>query len=48
MGRLPDLTPLFYLALIGIATCVIGGLGLVGWAGYHLFRAFSLYLGAPS
>jgi len=44
MGRLPDLTPLFYLAMLGLACgviiAVIGG----GWAGYHLFMALSAYI----
>lgn len=42
---LPDLTPIFHLAMFGLACAfiivVIGG----GWLGYHLFMALSAYLG---
>ena len=45
MGPLPDLTCLFWFALIGIvATCLTIATAL-GWAGYHLYRALALYLG---
>lgn len=46
MGRMPDLTPLFYLAGFGLLCAalaiVLGG----GWLGFHLFMALSAYLGA--
>ena len=46
MGRLPDLTPLFHLAIFGlicgVLLFVVGG----GWLAYHLFMALSAYLGA--
>lgn len=45
MGRLPDLAPIFYLALVGIVTVVVGAFAVIGWSGYHLFRALALYLG---
>ena len=43
---MPDLTPIFHLAMFGLfcgALIVIAG---GGWLAYHLFKAVSLYLGA--
>lgn len=46
MGRLPDLTPLFYLAAFGMVCAVfvatIGGI----WIAYHLIMALAAYIGA--
>lgn len=43
---LPDLTPLFYLAIFGLVCAaivvVVGG----GWLAYHTIMAFTAYLGA--
>lgn len=43
-----DLRPVFTLAVIGLVASLVGGTALIGWLGYHLWRALSLYLGAPS
>ncbi len=48
MERLPDLTPLFWLAGFGLLVGVVGGFSLVGWLGYHLYRALALYLGVTA
>ena len=48
MGRMPDLTPLFWLAGVGLVCLgliiVFGG----GWLLYHLVSALVLYLGAAA
>ncbi len=31
MFNLPDLTPIFYLAMVGAAAIVIGAVGGLGW-----------------
>lgn len=46
MGRLPDLTALFWFAAFGMLVAAGAALGGGAWLCYHLFRALSLYLGA--
>lgn len=46
MGKLPDLTPIFYLAMFGLVCAVIGGGTLLLWGGYHLIAALTLYIGS--
>lgn len=43
--QFPDLTPLFYLAMLGLVCGVL--LVVVGgsWAGWHLFMALCEYVG---
>ena len=41
---LPDLTPLFYLAMFGLVCAVLVVLGGGSWLGYHLFLALRSYL----
>ena len=45
MGRMPDLSGLFFLAMFGLACAAILIVGGGGWVAYHLFQALSLYLG---
>lgn len=47
MGRFPfpDLTPLFYLAVVGLVAIALVVIGGGGWLLYHLYRALALYLG---
>lgn len=44
--KLPDLTPLFYLAGFGLFCAAILIIGGVGWLAYHLTRAVLFYVGA--
>ena len=44
MGPLPDLTPLFYLAIFGLFCAAVLGGG--GWLLYHLIAAVALYAGS--
>ncbi|MCW0235249.1 MAG: hypothetical protein OJJ21_16735 [Ferrovibrio sp.] len=46
MGRMPDLTPLIYFAMFGIACAAL--IALIGgsWLAYHLYMAMAMYLGA--
>lgn len=45
MGQLPDLTPIFYLALVGLISIAIVVIGGGGWVIYHLTKALLLYNG---
>lgn len=45
MGPLPDLTPLFYLAIVGIISIAIVVIGGGGWIVYHVTKALLLYNG---
>ncbi len=45
MIHLPDLRPLFALAIFGLICAVIVIIGGGGWLGWHLYRALALYLG---
>jgi len=41
---LPDLTPLFYLAIFGLVCAIVLGISIGGWLGYHLLMAAWAYL----
>ena len=45
MGRLPDLTPLIWLALVGLVAIAAVGFVIGGWLAHHLYIAISLYVG---
>ncbi|UOK71683.1 hypothetical protein [Ancylobacter polymorphus] len=46
MYNFPDLAPLIYFGLFGLACAAIIVLGSAGWLAYHLYMALALYLGA--
>lgn len=48
MGRFPfpDLTPIFYLAMVGLVAIAITVAVAGGWLAYHLFMALRPYMGA--
>ena len=46
MGKLPDLWPLFYLAMFGLTCAALIALIGGGWLAYHLYMALALYFGA--
>ena len=34
MGKLPDLSPIFYLAMIGLISLIFGGVGILAGIAY--------------
>lgn len=46
MWSFPDLTLLFWLAVVGMISVVIVVIGGGGWLAYHLYQALALYMGA--
>lgn len=46
MWSFPDLTLLFWLAVIGLVSVAIVVIGGGGWVAYHLYHAITLYVGA--
>ncbi len=46
MGPVPDITPLFYLAIFGLFCAAVLVLGGGGWLLYHLIAAVALYAGS--
>lgn len=46
MGRIPDIGPLIYFGLFGLACAALITLIGGGWLAYHLYMAMAVYLGA--
>jgi hypothetical protein len=46
VGNLPDLRPLFYLAVFGFVCAAALAVTAVLFLGYHTFMAISAYIGA--
>jgi len=45
MGPLPDISWLFWWAMVGLTVSVIAGLGIVGLAIWYIARAIAFYNG---